>query len=150
MRWVRCFPIAVALVTIWLIAVEPVNAAEALNCKLHFTLTIRAAFYQRGDGSGEVICDNGQRRTVYLRSRDGGISFGKSTFSGIGKFGGVFDIDDVFGSYVDANAHAGNASGAAAMTRGDVSLALSGTGKGPSLGFAFGKFSISRHKINED
>lgn len=146
-RWI---PIGLALSAIGLMPGARLYAAEAMSCRMNFTLTIRAAFYQRGEGTAEVSCDNGQTRTVYLRSRGGGVNFGKSTIRGIGKFSGIVDIDDIFGSYLDANAHAGNASGAAAMTKGDVSLALSGTGRGPSLGFAFGKFTISRRKLADD
>ena len=45
-----------------------------------------------------------------------------------------------------AEAHAGavKSSKAQAMTKGEVSLALSGTGDGWDLGIAFGKFKISR------
>ena len=56
------------------------------------------------------------------------------------------NIDEVFGSYANSEAHAGavKSSDAQAMTKGEVSLALHGKGRGWDLGVAFGKFTISR------
>ena len=55
-------------------------------------------------------------------------------------------IDDVLGTYVSAEAHAGavKSSEAGVVTKGEVSLALSGKGEGWDLGVAFGKFTIKR------
>ena len=55
-------------------------------------------------------------------------------------------IDDLFGSYGSAMAHAGmgKATYAQVVTKGTVSLALSGTGSGVDVGFSFGKFEIER------
>ncbi|NNC24812.1 hypothetical protein HKX41_11775, partial [Salinisphaera sp. USBA-960] len=65
---------------------------------------------------------------------------------GTGEFAGVHRISDVLGSYASAEAHAGAArsSKAQVMTKGEVSLALAGTGQGWDLGVAFGKFTLSR------
>ena len=54
-------------------------------------------------------------------------------------------IDELLGSYAAAEAHAGAVKSAKAqvMTKGEVSLALSGTGRGWDLGIAFGKLTIS-------
>ena len=59
-------------------------------------------------------------------------------------FSAVDDIRELHGTYVAAEAHAGavKSSKAQAMTKGDVSLALAGTGKGWDLGVAFGAFTI--------
>jgi hypothetical protein len=56
----------------------------------------------------------------------------------------VRDIREVLGSYATAEAHAGavRSSKAQVMTKGEVSLALAGTGRGWDLGVAFGKFVI--------
>ena len=43
----------------------------------------------------------------------------------------------------EAHAGASSSAGAHAMWNGDISLTLSGTGKGWDLGFDFGKFKIS-------
>ena len=66
--------------------------------------------------------------------------------NGLGKFSEVPNLSELFGTYVQANATAaaGRSAGASAMTKGEVSLALSGKGTGIELGVAFGKFTISR------
>jgi hypothetical protein len=72
---------------------------------------------------------------------------GKSSIEdGNGKFSDVASIEELFGSYIAAEAHAGavKSSGAQVMTKGEVSLALSGTGRGFDLGIAFGRLKISR------
>ena len=59
-------------------------------------------------------------------------------------FSGVRSINEVLGTYVSAEAHAGvvKSSKAQVMTKGEVSLALAGTGEGVDLGVAFGGFTI--------
>jgi hypothetical protein len=102
-------------------------------------------FYKTSSGTGMVTCDNGQRLAVKISAKGGGISFGKSRIeNGTGEFSGVDDIRDVLGTYATAEAHAGavKSSKAQVMTKGEVSLALAGTGKGWDLGFAFGKFVL--------
>ena len=121
--------------------------AADLECKMKFTMSGWSAFYKRADGTGTITCNNGQSMAVKLAARGGGLSAGKSTIrDGHGEFAGVHNIDDVLGSYASAEAHAGavKSSKAQAMTKGEVSLALSGTGDGWDLGIAFGKFKISR------
>ena len=105
------------------------------------------AIVQRADGTGTITCNNGQTVAVKLAARGGGLTAGKSTIrDGTGDFSGVQSIDDLFGNYVSAEAHAGavKSSKAQAMTKGEVSLALAGVGEGWDLGIAFGKFSIKR------
>jgi hypothetical protein len=105
-----------------------------------------SAFYKKADGSGNVACSNGEHMQVHLRSRGGGLTFGKSNITGTGKFSGIFDIKEILGTYVTAGAHAGavNSGKSVAMTKGNVALALHGSGKGWNLGVDFGKFTISR------
>jgi hypothetical protein len=122
------------------------HAAE-VTCKLRFTLSGWSAFYKRADGSGTVTCSNGQSMQVKLQARGGGLSVGKSTIrSGVGEFSGVQTINDILGSYASAEAHAGAVKSAQGqvVTKGEVSLALSGTGDGWDLGIAFGKFTIKK------
>jgi len=104
-------------------------------------------FYKEGDGSGVVRCDNGQEIRVRLETRGGGLTFGRSKIvGGRGDFSPIADIDAIFGNYANAEAHAGMgvSSGAQVVTKGSVSLALSGTGNGVDLGFSFGRFTIMR------
>ena len=118
-----------------------------VDCKMKFTMSGWSVFYKRASGTGTVTCNNGQTASVKLEARGGGITAGKSTIEdGKGEFSNVKSIDEIFGSYANSEAHAGavKSSGAQAMTKGEVSLALSGTGRGWDLGIAFGKFTISR------
>jgi hypothetical protein len=121
--------------------------AGTLDCKLKFQISGFAAFYKRSSGTGTVTCSNGQSMRVRLEARGGGPSVGKSTIkNGNGEFAGVNDIRDVLGNYASAEAQAGavKAAKGQVVTKGEVSLALSGTGEGWEIGVAFGKFSILR------
>ena len=118
-----------------------------VDCELKYNLKGWSAFYKTAKGEGTIRCDNGQTAEVTLRVKGGGITFGKrEVVDGRGEFSGVSDISELFGSYAQAGAHAGAAKSAEAtvMTKGEVSLALAGTGKGVDLGVDFGKFTIER------
>jgi hypothetical protein len=120
---------------------------DMVECTMDFTLKGWSAFYRTAKGHGTVHCDNGQQAEVVIRAKGGGITFGKTEIlDGKGVFSEVKDISEIFGSYVEATAHAGavRSAGATAMTKGEISLALSGTGRGMDLGIAFGKFTIQR------
>ena len=123
--------------------------AQAANvkCTLTFTMSGWSAFYKAANGAGTVHCDNGQSMKVKLRARGGGLTVGKSTVDeGHGEFSSVNTINDLLGSYAAAEAHAGavKSTQANVMTKGEVSLALSGKGRGWDLGIAFGKLTISK------
>lgn len=121
--------------------------AHDIDCKMHFTLKSWSLFYKTAHGAGTITCDNGQTMNVSIRAKGGGLTIGKSHIDdGIGKFSDISDIHQTLGTYGSADAHAGavQSAGAMAMTKGNVSLALSGTGEGWDLGIAFGKFVISR------
>ncbi|WP_114241367.1 hypothetical protein [Dyella sp. C9] len=136
--------VAFALVLAGWTAATPSRAAD-LECKMTFRLAGWSVFYQTATGSGTVRCSNGQSMNVHLRVKGGGITFGKSQIDdGVGKFSGVSSISEIKGHYADGGVHAGasKSAGARVMTKGNVSLALSGTGKGWDLGVAFGAFII--------
>lgn len=123
------------------------HATGPVGCKLKFTISGWSAFYKRSDGKGSITCSNGQSMKVRLRARGGGPSVGHSTINdGTGQFSGVKDIRELLGTYVSAEAEAGAEKSAKAhiVTKGEVSLALSGTGEGWEIGVAFGKFQILR------
>lgn len=129
------------------VAFSPPAAAAEVDCNMTFSLKGWSAFYKTQSGTGTITCRNGQRLRVKIVAKGGGLTFGKSSIeNGKGEFTGVDDITDVLGSYASAEAHAGAAksSKAQVMTKGEVSLALAGKGKGWDLGVAFGKFTISR------
>jgi hypothetical protein len=124
----------------------PAQARE-IDCEMRFDLNSWSVFYKRSSGTGTIRCNNGQAMNVSLEARGGGISFGKSKIrNGVGEFSGVNDISELLGGYASAEAHAGAKKSAKAqvVTKGDVSLALSGKGKGWDLGIAFGSLVIKR------
>lgn len=125
----------------------PASARGPVECKLEFQLSGWSILYQRASGTGTVTCDNGHSLPVRIRAKGGGLTVGKSRIErGTGNFSGVYNINDVLGTYASSEVHAGiHRSGKAmAMTKGSVSLALAGKGKGWDLGIAFGKFVIER------
>jgi hypothetical protein len=121
--------------------------ADGITCKMTFTMKGWSAFYKTASGTGHIKCGNGQAFTVKLEVRGGGLSVGKSVIEkGQGQFSEVASTDELFGSYAAAEAHAGAVKSAKAtvMTKGEVSLALSGVGRGWDLGVDFGKLTISK------
>jgi hypothetical protein len=129
-----------------LAAGAPAKAASLTDCSLRYTMKEWSMFVKEGKGEGTITCDNGQRADVLLTAKGGGLTAGKGVIrDGSGKFSDVKDISELFGTYAEANATAGvgGAAGARAMTKGEVSLALSGKGTGVELGVSFGKFTIT-------
>jgi len=123
--------------------------AEAATtvCEMKYTMAGWSAFYKTASGQGTITCANGQSAKVSLSAKGGGLTAGKYKIrDGYGKFSEVADISELFGTYVQggAEAGAGKSSGASAMTKGEVSLALAGNGTGVNLGVSFGKFTITK------
>lgn len=136
---VRSLALCLALVA------SPAAMAGNITCKMTYSLSGWSAFYKTASGTGNVSCSNGQQLAVKIETKGGGLTFGKYKIrNGFGEFANVDDIHDVVGSYATAEAHASaeKSASAQAMTNGKVSLALSGKGKGWSLGVAFSKFTI--------
>lgn len=118
-------------------------------CRMTFNLKGWSVFYKTASGDGTITCDNGEKARVRIKATGGGITFGKSEIvGGTGKFTGARSITELFGSYAESEAHAGagKSADAQAMTKGEVSLTLAGTGRGVDIGFAFGKFTIEKMK----
>jgi hypothetical protein len=119
------------------------------DCKMTFSLSGWSAFYKTATGGGTITCSNGQKARVKIRAKGGGITFGKTEIlTGTGTFTEARDISELFGSYAQSEAHAGavKSGDVQALTKGTVSLALKGTGRGVDIGIAFGKFTIQRAK----
>ena len=136
---------AISLVSMPRLDAEAADSGANTKCRMNFDLAGWSIFYKTAKGTGVIRCTNGQRANVKLKATGGGISFGKSELkNGKGSFSKVNDISQLFGGYAESDAHAGasKSADAYAMTKGNISLAISGTGEGWSLGFAFGKFSI--------
>jgi hypothetical protein len=137
------------LVACAMLAGLPMEATAGGNvkCKLTFQMSGWSVFYKESSGSGTIKCSNGQSMRVNLRAKGGGLTVGKSTIDdGHGDFSGVSSINELIGTYASAEASAGAVESAKAqvVTKGEVSLALSGTGSGWDLGVALGNFIISR------
>jgi hypothetical protein len=136
-----------AVLALSLAATSVSLAANAnVDCEMTFTMSGWSAFYKTASGTGNIKCSNGQSMNVKLSAKGGGLTVGKSTIeNGHGKFSAVTGINELLGGYAAAEAHAGAVKSAKAqvMTKGEVSLALSGTGRGWDLGIAFGKLTIS-------
>ena len=111
-----------------------------------FTLKGWSALYQTASGSGTIHCSNGETLHVKLSAKGGGLTVGKSVETGHGEFSDVESVNELLGAYAAAQAHAGAVKSAQAqvMTKGEVSLALSGKGRGWELGIAFGELKIER------
>ncbi|TWG90698.1 hypothetical protein L599_000300000120 [Luteimonas sp. J16] len=140
---IRHATIAAALASL-LLAAAPA-AARDVSCRLTFTMSGWSVLYRTASGTGTIRCDNGQSMAVRISAKGGGLTVGKSEIrDGRGEFSGVRDIREVLGTYATAEAHAGavKSSKAQVMTKGEVSLALAGTGRGWDLGVAFGAFTI--------
>jgi hypothetical protein len=139
----------VSLVTLAVCLSAPVAYAGSTKCTLTFDLQEWAAIYESAKGTGKITCDNGQSARVTIRSKGGGLSVGKFKISdGRGSFTNVSSIDELFGKYVatERDAAAAKAADAWAMTKGEVSLALAGTGAGWELGFSVDEFVITKQK----
>ena len=142
----RYLPLALAAPA--LLAVSSVAAAAdaSLKCTMSFTLKGWSALYQTASGSGTIHCSNGETLHVKLSAKGGGLTVGKSVETGHGEFSDVESVNELLGAYAAAQAHAGAVKSAQAqvMTKGEVSLALSGKGRGWELGIAFGELKIER------
>lgn len=122
-------------------------AAAMTKCRMTYDWKGWSFFYKTYQGRALVKCRNGQWANVRIAARGGGLTIGKSEIdNGRGIFSEVKDISEIFGTYVAVDGHAGATKSVEgwAMSKGEVSLALSGKGRGFDLGFALGAFTIER------
>jgi hypothetical protein len=128
------------------ILVAPAQA-ELASCKMKFSLSGWSFVYKQMKGEGKVTCSNGQRADVKIESHGGGFTIGKSdVLDGEGTFSGVKDISEIYGTYAQAEAHGGATQGGTAqvMTKGEISLAIAGAGRGWDVGVSLGGFTIKK------
>ena len=126
---------------------HPAQAAASVKCKMTFSISGWSVIYKESHGTGHITCSNGQSMNVKLKAQGGGLTVGKSKIdNGQGDFSAVNNINELLGTYASAEAQAGAVKSAKAqvVTKGEVSLSLSGTGSGWDLGVALGSFEISR------
>jgi len=123
--------------------------ADDLSCKMKFTLKGWSAIYKSYSGSGTVSCSDGSTMKVRLRSVGGGLTAGKSSIDdGHGDFAGVKNIRDIPGEYVSGGAGAGavKSAGGQVLSKGEINVSISGTGRGWDVGVDLGKFTITEKK----
>jgi hypothetical protein len=136
-----------AAIMVALIAGGSAQAADSdLKCTLIFQLKTWSMIYKSATGTGTIHCSNGQTLRVRLSAKGGGLTAGKSEEAGEGEFSPVGSVAALLGAYATVQAHAGavNSVQAQVMTKGEVSLALTGKGHGWSLGIDFGELKIER------
>ena len=117
------------------------------NCDMTYSLKGWSAVYKTAKGDGTITCTNGDSAKVEISVKGGGLTFGKTDiYNGKAEISGVQSINDVFGSYATASAHAGvvKAGAVAVMTKGNVSIALAGAGEGMDVGIDFSDFTIRK------
>lgn len=137
----RLLPLIAALAFV----AAPAHARD-LSCTLRFQMKGWSAFYKHSEGTGTIHCDNGKSKAVKIEAKGGGFTFGKSEITdGFGKFSPASSIDDLIGGYAtgEASAGAGKAAKAQVVSKGPISLALTGKGRGVEIGVSFGSFIIS-------
>ena len=135
---------ACALLLAALVLALPASAAMT-TCRLTYHIEGWSFVYKTYSGSGTVRCENGQSARVAIETHGGGFTIGRSEIAGKGRFTEVRSIGEIYGLYAEADAHAGltKSVDGRILTKGEVSLALSGVGRGVDLGFAFGTFQIT-------
>lgn len=116
------------------------------TCSMTYKLSGFSLGYKQYDGLGEVTCRNGQKAQVVLSSKSIGFTIGKSEIEGEGHFTDVKDIKEIYGNYISLGNHFGfiNSIDRQILTRGEISLALIGKGRGFDIGVTIGDLTIRR------
>ncbi|OAI16761.1 MULTISPECIES: hypothetical protein [Methylomonas] len=114
------------------------------TCSMTYHLSGFSLGYKQYDGLGEVTCRNGQKAQVVLSSKSIGFTIGKSDIEGEGHFTDVKDIKEIYGNYISLGNHFGfiNSIDRQILTRGEISLALIGKGRGFDIGVTIGDLTI--------
>ncbi|MBM4382630.1 MAG: hypothetical protein FJ091_04600 [Deltaproteobacteria bacterium] len=136
-----------AILTLLVALASPTTAEPKIECEMKFTLRGWSFGFRSANGAGTVTCSNGETFPVKLRIRGAGFTVGKSVIEdGRGTFSSVARVDEILGGYAAAEAAAGvvKSAGGQVLTKGEVSLALGGTGRGWDLGVSIGRLQITR------
>jgi hypothetical protein len=125
--------------------VSPAAAQSLTSCTMTYKLSGWSLVYKQYDGLGNISCSNGQRAQVALASKSIGFTIGKSEIEGTGVFSEVRNLNEIYGSFVAFEGHAGATKSidGQLLTRGEISLALSGKGRGIDIGVTLGALTIS-------
>lgn len=124
---------------------SPAAAESMTSCTMTYKLSGWSLVYKQYDGIGNISCSNGQRAQVVLASKSIGFTIGKSEIEGTGVFSEVKNLNEIYGNFVALEGHAGATKSvdAQVLTRGEISLALSGKGRGIDIGVTLGALKIS-------
>lgn len=112
-----------------------------------FNLSGWSFVYKQMKGEGKVTCSNGQSARVTVESHGAGFTIGKSDIlEGQGTFSEVKNISEIFGTYaqLEASGSATKGGGTQVMTKGEISLAIAGAGRGWDAGVSLGGFTIKK------
>jgi hypothetical protein len=128
-----------------LIGVNCAAAEKYISCTMTYHLSGFSLAYKQYDGTGNISCNNGQHAQVALSSKSIGFTIGKSEIEGTGVFSDVKNLNEIYGSFIALEGHAGATTSVdgQVLTRGEISLALSGKGRGIDIGVTLGMLSIS-------
>ncbi|MCK9606762.1 MAG: hypothetical protein M0R33_10000 [Methylomonas sp.] len=123
----------------------PAIADTMTSCTMTYKLSGWSFVYKQYDGVGHISCRNGQRAQVGLSSKSIGFTLGKSEIEGTGVFSDVRNLNEIYGHYVALEGHAGvtKSVDAQVLTSGEISLALTGKGRGLDIGVTLGALTIS-------
>lgn len=144
--------ITLALAGVALLGAQQTMAEDEradLGCKLEFSLSGWSAIYSQAEGKGVVTCKDGSALPVLISIKGGGLTAGRTEVDhGTGKFTHVRTINEVLGRYAQGEVHAGAVKSETAqlLTKGTVSLALAGSGRGIDLGVDVGEFTLKPAK----
>src|SRR5258706_12201949 len=141
----RSGAIAMATVASLFFLVAP--EASEKDCDMTYSLKGWSAVYKTAKGEGTITCASGETAQVEISVHGGGLTFGKTEiYNGKAEISGVRSINEIYGSYASAAAHAGGVKGGAVgvITNGSVSIPLAPGGGGGDVGIHFSKFTINK------
>lgn len=121
--------------------------SPSFGCELSFTSKEWSLVYARARGEGVVFCDDGSSMGVNITAKGIGVTVGKWKITdGRGRFSDVDDIRKVLGTYFALSGEIGLVKSGTTrlLSKGNVSLALAGSGKGVNVGIAIGELTISK------
>jgi len=135
----------ISAIAICLGGMNQASAEPLISCTMTYKLSGFSLVYKQYDGIGNISCNNGQKAQVALSSKSIGFTIGKSEIEGTGVFSEVKSLNEIYGSFIALEGHAGATKSVDAqiLTRGEISLALSGKGRGVDIGVTLGALTIS-------
>ena len=124
----------------------PAQASQDMtSCTMTYRMNGWSFVYKQYDGVGYISCSNGQRAQVGLASKSIGFTIGKSEIEGTGVFSDVRNLNEIYGHYAALEGHAGvtKSFDGQILTSGEISLVLSGKGRGVDIGVTLGALTVS-------